>query len=161
MTTTPVPLTPRIYRRHPDSSDLTQPRVFARTFCDAAKLAQTVGFYEALAGVRLDQDIDIPNAGLHVVAVGPFLILALDEVKLGAERYAQASATCATVLNADLDRAVAQVVAAGAEIVQPRFALPHGAGYRIRHPDGLLVEYLEHRPSAYDVDKPDAMFDRP
>jgi hypothetical protein len=27
-------------------------------------------------------------------------------------------------------------------------------GYRIRHPEGLLVEYLQHRPSEYDVDVP-------
>jgi predicted enzyme related to lactoylglutathione lyase len=117
-------------------------------------LARTVGFYEALAKTPLDQDIDIPDAGLHVVAVGPFLILALDRSKLGEERFLQATQTHTTILTADVECAVANVIAAGATIVQPRFEVSHGSGYRIRHPDGLLVEYLQHRPSEYDVDVP-------
>ena len=84
---------PRIYRRARDSSVLVRPRVFARAFANTAALARAVGFYEALAKTPLDQDIDIPEAGLHVVAVGPFLILALDRDKLGEERYHQATQT--------------------------------------------------------------------
>jgi len=56
--------------------------------------------------------MDIPEASLHVVAVGPFLILELD-----AEQHGLASQTTVTVLNGDLDRAVARQVGAGAEIV--------------------------------------------
>jgi len=33
-----------------------------------------------------------------------------------------------------------------------------GAGTRLRHPDGLIVEYLEHRPTNDDVRKPGAEF---
>ena len=91
-------------------------------------------------------DIDIPEAGLHVVAVGSFLILELDP-----EQHRLASQTTITVLNADLDQAVATQVAAGAEIVQERWEAPVGAGTRLRHPDGLVVEYLEHRPTNDDV----------
>jgi hypothetical protein len=29
---------------------------------------------------------------------------------------------------------------------------------RLRHPDGLIAEYLEHRPSADDVDEPGPAF---
>jgi hypothetical protein len=102
---------------------------------------------------RLDMDMDIPEAGLHVVAVGPFLILELD-----AEQHRLASQTTVTVLNADLDEAVARQVAAGAEIVQERWEAPVGAGTRLRHPDGLIVEYLEHRPTNDDVPNPGPEF---
>jgi hypothetical protein len=44
-------LLPRIYRRHPDSSSLAIPRVFARAFCQMSELAKTVKFYETIAGL--------------------------------------------------------------------------------------------------------------
>jgi predicted enzyme related to lactoylglutathione lyase len=146
----------RLYRLHPDSSYLTAPRVFARVFCDLGTLARTVRFYEALTSVALDMDMDIPEAGLHVVAVGPFLILEMDKQKL--DRAEQAAETHVTVLNAHLDDAVAERVADGAQIVQQRWEAPPGPGVRLRHPDGLLAEYLEHRPSADDVDEPGPEF---
>ena len=106
-------------------------------------------FYEQLTQARLDMDMDIPEAGVHVVAVGPFLIL-----ELNAAQHGLAAQTTVTVLNADLDEAVARQVTAGAEIVQERWTAPVGAGTRLRHPDGLIVEYLEHRPTDDDVPEP-------
>ena len=106
--------------------------------------------------VSLDMDMDIPESGLHVVAVGPFLILEMDHEKL--DRAAQAAETHVTVLVPHLDDAVTQVVGSGAKIVQQRWDAPPGPGMRLRHPDGLLVEYLEHRPSPYDVDTPGPSF---
>jgi predicted enzyme related to lactoylglutathione lyase len=126
--------------------------VFARVFCEMGTLAATVRFYEALTSARLDMDMDIPESGLHVVAVGPFLILEMDTQKL--DRAGQAAQTHVTVLNADLDTSVAREVAAGAQIVQERWEAPPGPGVRLRHPDGLLAEYLEHRPSPDDVGEP-------
>ncbi|MDQ6697122.1 MAG: hypothetical protein M3Z46_06660 [Actinomycetota bacterium] len=146
----------RLYRLHPDSSFLTSPRVFARVFCDMGTLSGTVRFYEGLTSMTLDMDMDISEAGLHVVAVGPFLILEIDVAKL--DRAGQAAQTQVTVLNAHLDEAVERQVAAGAEIVQQRWNAPPGPGVRLRHPDGLLVEYLEHRPSPDDVDQPSQAF---
>lgn len=46
--------------------------------------------------------------------------------------------------NADLDAAAARQVANGAEVVQARWEAPIGPGIRLRHPDGLLVESLNH-----------------
>ena len=154
-----TPSTTRIYRRDADSSTLRRPHVFSRTFCGGAELVRRVHFYETLSGERLDQDIDIPDAGLHILAVGSFLILVLNEALLGAERYRQATATRVTILAADLEKAVAMAVADGAHIAAPKFTVPHGTGYRLLHPEGLLVEYIEHRLSAFDVDKPSSMFD--
>jgi len=143
----------RIYREHPDSFYLLAPRIFTRVFCHTGQLIPTVRFYEQLTQERLDMDMDIPEAGVHVVAVGSFLILELD-----AAQHGLAAQTTVTVLNADLDAAVATQVAAGAEIVQERWEGPVGAGTRLRHPDGLTVEYLEHRPTYNDVPKPGPEF---
>jgi hypothetical protein len=83
----------RIYREHPDSSYLLAPRIFTRVFCHTGQLIPTVRFYEQLTQERLDMDMDIPEAGLHVVAVGSFLILELD-----IEQHELASQTTVTVL---------------------------------------------------------------
>jgi hypothetical protein len=99
----------RIYREHPDSRYLLAPRVFVRVFCQPGELIEIVRFYEQLTGERLDMDMDIPEAGLHVVAVGSFLILELDT-----EQHGLATQTTVTALNADLDQVVATPVAAGA-----------------------------------------------
>lgn len=146
----------RLYRRHPDSSSLHAPRIFSRVFCTPGTLLGTVRFYEMLTQQDLDMDMDIPEGGLHVVAVGPFLILELDKTKLG--RASQAAETRVTVLSAHLDEAVDRQVAAGAQIVQPRWESPPGPGIRLRHPDGLLAEYLEHRPSPDDAGEPGPAF---
>jgi hypothetical protein len=143
----------RIYREHPDSCYLTAPRIFARVFCKPGRLLATVRFYQQLTRARLDMDMDIPEAGLHAVAVGPFLILELD-----AKQHGLAAQTTVTVLNANLHEAVARQVTAGAEIVQARWTSAVGAGTRLRHPDGLIVEYLEHRPSEDDVAEPGPEF---
>jgi predicted enzyme related to lactoylglutathione lyase len=143
----------RIYREHPDSSYLTAPRIFARVFVEPGGLVDAVGFYGQLTGRRLDMDADIPEAGLHVVAVGSFLLIEMD-----AEQHGLAAQTTVTVLNADLDAAVARQVAAGAEIVQERWESAVGPGARLRHPDGLIVEYVEHRPGDDDVAAPGPAF---
>jgi predicted enzyme related to lactoylglutathione lyase len=145
----------RLYRRHPDSSGLEAPRVLVRVLRSGGS-GRTVRFYEALTSVSLDQDMDIPEAGTHVVAVGPFLILELDREKLA--RYDRAVETHATVLVAHLDDAVEDRVADGAEVIQPRFTTPVGAGARLKHPDGLLIEYVEHRPGPDDVGEPGPVF---
>lgn len=143
----------RIYRVHPDSSYLTAPRVFVRVFVGPGALVSTVRFYEQLTAARLDMDADIPEAGLHVVSVGSFLVLELD-----AEQHGLAARTTVTVLNADLDQAVARQLAAGAEIVEDRWDGPVGPGTRLRHPDGLIVEYVEHRPGEADATTPGPAF---
>jgi hypothetical protein len=147
-----------LYRRQPDSSVLTSPRVFSRVFPGLGRLKQTVEFYESLAGTELDIDLDLPEAGLHVVGVGPFLILEMDPGKL--DRIEQAKQTTVTVLAPHLEDAVRARVQRGATVVEGLWQSPPGPGYRLRHPDGLLVEYLEHRPSPDDADEPSSLFSR-
>jgi predicted enzyme related to lactoylglutathione lyase len=147
-----------LYRRQPDSSVLTAPRVFSRVFPDLGQLRRTVEFYQSLVGTELDIDLDLPEAGLHVVGVGQFLILEMDPGKL--DRIEQAKQTTVTVLVPHLEDAVRASAQRGSAIVDGPWQSPPGPGYRLRHPDGLLVEYLEHRPSEDDADEPSSLFAR-
>jgi hypothetical protein len=147
-----------LYRKQPDSSVLTSPRVFSRVFPELGRLRRTVEFYESLSGTELDIDLDLPEAGLHVVGVGQFLILEMDPSKL--DRIDRAKQTTVTVLAPHLEDAVRASVQRGAAIVEGPWQSPPGPGYRLRHPDGLLVEYLEHRPSVDDADEPSSLLRR-
>ena len=142
----------RLYRRVTDSSGFNEPRVLARVFPEHGRFVDTVRFYEHLTSSALDMDLDVREAGLRIVAVGSFLILDLDPTLL--DRANQARQTPVTMIFANLDDAISVSLAAGAEIVAAPFAAPTGRGARIQHADGLLVEYLEHRPSPDDVDRP-------
>jgi hypothetical protein len=146
-----------LYRQNPDSSVLPAPRTFTRVFCDPGTLVETVNFYRRLTATDFDMDMDIPEAGLHVVAVGGFLILELDR-----QAHAEATRTHATVLAPHLKVTADAQLALGTAVVQEMWNGPAGPGIRLRHPDGLIVEYLEHRPTENDVDAPgDALRERP
>jgi hypothetical protein len=86
--------------------NLIAPRIFSRVFCDPGTLPEIVRFYQTLTSATLDMDMDIPEGGLHVVAVGPFLLLEMNKDKL--DRAGQAAETHVTVLSAHLDDTVAR-----------------------------------------------------
>lgn len=104
----------------------------------------------------IDVDMDIPMAALHVVAVGPFLILELNRAE-----HADAAATHVTVVLPHLDEAVAARVNDGAIVVQAKRAPLAGPDVRLRHPDGLVVEYVEHRPTSTTSTNQDPCCARP
>ena len=122
--------------------------MLARVFPEHDWFEQTVRFYERLTSLALDMDLDGREAGLRVAAVGPFLILDLDPTLL--DHAEQARQTLETMIFANLDDAIADALASGVEVAVAPFTAPTGRGARIRHADGLLVEYLERRPSSDD-----------
>jgi hypothetical protein len=109
-----------------DSSTLPLPRVFVRVFPEMGALKQAVRFYESLTELRLDIDMEIPDAGLHVVGVGSFLILEMDPDKLG--RIEQAKQTRITVLAPYPKPAVASSLRHGAVVLQDRWESPPAPG---------------------------------
>ncbi|MCA1223927.1 VOC family protein [Streptomyces sp. 8L] len=143
---------PRLYRKQTDSSTFTEPRVLARVFAEPGLFEQTVRRYEQFTGARLDMDLDVRELGIRIAAVGAFLVLELDPALL--DRAGQARRTPVTMIFSHLDQAISRGLALGSELVEAPFPVPTGRGARLRHPDGLLVEYLEHRPSPHDVDTP-------
>lgn len=143
---------PRLYREQPDSSALIRPRVLTRTFAQPGRLVQTVRAYEILTGFTLDMDLDAREFGIRIVAVGNFLVLELDPAQ--PERFERARTTPVTIIFADIDRAIETSLGFGSEVMVAAAPSLVGRGAFLRHPDGLIVEYLEHRPSPHDADTP-------
>ena len=95
-------------------------------------------------------------AALHVVAVGPILILELNRASTPTLQQPHV-----TVVLPHLDEAVAARVNDGAIVVQAKRAPLAGLDVRLRHPDGLVVEYVEHRPTSTTLTNQDPCCARP
>ena len=66
-----------------------------------------------------------------------------------------------TVVLPHLDEAVAARVNDGAIVVQAKRAPLAGLDVRLRHSDGLVVEYVEHRPTSTTLTNQDPCCARP
>jgi hypothetical protein len=87
-----------IHRRDTDSSVFAIPRTLTRVFCEQTNLAGTVRFYEVTTGQQLDQDIDLSENCMRIIAIGGFLLLVLDPDKVDPIRYQDARNTIATIV---------------------------------------------------------------
>jgi uncharacterized glyoxalase superfamily protein PhnB len=132
---------PGVWRLSNDSSGLTEPRVLIRVFLPPGALDDAVAFYERLQGREVDGRFSF--GALRLATVGAFLLIEGPEEDLRPFR-----STTGTLLVDDVRPYYERLVAAGAEIVFPLQEVPTGAGFNARHPDGTVVEYVHHRPTA-------------
>lgn len=131
-----------MWRRSNDSSDLVEPRVFLRVFTPPGALEEVTASYERLLGVERDMWFTYPEKGLALAAVGGFLLIEGTD-----EAVAPFRSTSGTLLVDSARAFLERLEAEGAEIVSPLRSVPTGAGFTARHRDGLVVEYVEHRPA--------------
>lgn len=131
-----------MWRRATDSSHLTEPRAFIRVFTGPGTLEAVTAYYERLLGTERDMWFTYPQAQLGLAAVGGFLLIEGEESVL--EEY---RATTGTLLVDSVDTYLERLLASGAEILTERHTVPTGAGFTARHPDGTVIEYVEHRPT--------------
>ncbi|MEV7582007.1 VOC family protein [Streptomyces erythrochromogenes] len=97
-------------------------------------LDAAVPFYEKLTGATASR---FAFAGVSLAAVGPFLLFAGPD-----EAVQRVAGVAATLVVADLDLAVEEAGAAGAEVVVPVQPTPNGHRAVLRHPHGGVFEYV-------------------
>lgn len=131
---------PRFWRRTASSAGLP-PRVLMRVFVGPEELEATVASYERVQGVERDAVFDLAGAGLSLVSVGAFLVIAGSAADLAPFR-----ATVGTLLVDEIAPYHERLVAEGADIVATPHEVPTGAGLTARMPDGTVVEVVQHRP---------------
>ncbi|MEU9131122.1 hypothetical protein AB0D08_23970 [Kitasatospora sp. NPDC048540] len=102
---------------------------------------ETVRLYQSVTGAAAGPTRTVEATGLTVTVVGPVLVLSGAEEALAAEREV------GVVFTVDsLAGTTELLLAQGAELVRELPAMPHGRGRQLRHPDGLVAEYLELGP---------------
>ncbi|GAA1902314.1 glyoxalase/bleomycin resistance/dioxygenase family protein [Streptomyces durmitorensis] len=131
-----------MWRRSTDSSGLTEPRTFVRVFTGPGTLESVTAFYEQLLGVQRDMWFTYPDLDLALAAVGGFLLIEGTD-----ESVAPFRSTAGTLLVDRVQPYLERLTAAGAEITEALKPVPTGAGFSARHPDGTIIEYVEHRPA--------------
>lgn len=98
-------------------------------------LEAAIPFYERLTGTTAAR---FAFAGLTLAGIGPFLLFSgPDEV---ASRFVGVAATLP--VGGNPAAAVAEAVAAGAEVIAPPAATPNGHRAVLRHPQGGVYEYV-------------------
>jgi predicted enzyme related to lactoylglutathione lyase len=117
-------------------------RSLTRVFLPPEALGRSIAFYETLSGEPARMRFVYPAAGLELAEVGGVLLIAGKEHAL-----APFSATRATFIVDHLDEFRAALVGMGAAILDEPKPVPAGRNMRVRHPDGTVVEYVEHDAS--------------
>jgi predicted enzyme related to lactoylglutathione lyase len=97
-------------------------------------LNAAVPFYEQLTGSSASR---FSFAGVDLAGIGPFLLFSGSE-----EAVQRVAGVAATLTVADLDSAVEEAIAGGAEIVAPKSPTPNGHRVILRHPQGGVFEYV-------------------
>ncbi|KAJ5605207.1 hypothetical protein N7510_010361 [Penicillium lagena] len=117
---------------------------FTRVFVDADQLENTLSFYKTLLGGEVTLRFPYPDKGLEIAAVSSTQLSVL--IIAGPEDKREAfSATQLTIKVDQLDIYVAVLNAAGCEHLEPVQDTPAGRKTRFRHPDGMVVEYVDHK----------------
>ncbi|GAA2775500.1 VOC family protein [Streptomyces showdoensis] len=80
-----------------------------------------------------------PYAGVEVAAIGGFLLVAGTDEALAPFRAVQS-----TVLVDDLDGLAELLATHGGEIVSGPNQVPTGRNAMVRHPGGVVLEYVQH-----------------
>jgi len=120
---------------------------FHRVFVPRERFTATVRAYIVATQGRCSMYFPFPERKLELAAVSSprvsFLIIAGEEAAL--ERF---RSTAITFQVTRLDDALKAALAAGATILQERTPVPTGVQARLKFPDGLVVEYVEHNEQA-------------
>ncbi|CAL5872132.1 uncharacterized protein PFLUO_LOCUS6390 [Penicillium psychrofluorescens] len=117
---------------------------FTRVFVNSDQLDQTLNFYTKLLDGEVTLRFAYPDKGLVLGAVSSphlsVLVIAGQE-----ENLAPFRATHLTIKVDQLEHHIGVLTAAGSEILEPIQDTPTGRKTRFRHPDGLVVEYMDFR----------------
>ncbi|MBT2412720.1 MULTISPECIES: VOC family protein [unclassified Streptomyces] len=100
-------------------------------------LDKVIPFYEGLAGGRA---MRFERGGVHVAAVGCFLLMSGPESQLEVLRK-----VAATIAVTDVEETARVVTGLGGEVVAGPLPTPAGRNLIARHPDGSVYEYADRK----------------
>ncbi|KAJ5574156.1 uncharacterized protein N7459_008583 [Penicillium hispanicum] len=117
---------------------------FTRVFIDAEQLEASLAFYKTLLNGEVTLRFPYPEKGLELAAVSSPKLSVLF-VAGSAESRKPFEQTKLTIKVDQLDNYVGTLIAGGCEQLESVQDTPAGRKTRFRHPDGVVVEYVDHR----------------
>ena len=114
-------------------------QVLTRIYLNREQLEASVTFYESLFKERSRVRFAYPEAGLELVQVGSFLLIAGEAAAL--EPF---KATQATFLVDSLSEWKGFLLQNGATLLKEPKRVPTGMNMLAKHPDGTRIEYVQH-----------------
>lgn len=117
--------------------------VFTRIFVNPEALNRTLDFYTGLLPGKITMRFSYPEADLELAAVSSdkFSVLIIAG---SPEQRAPFEDTRLTIKVKHLESAVEALIREKAEQIEPIQQTPVGRKTRFRHPDGTIVEYVDH-----------------
>jgi len=112
-------------------------QTFSRLYVN--DLSSAIEFYEELLGSPAAMRFEISQIGLELAQIGNILLIAGSD-----EALKPFKSTQATLLVDSLDEFKAYLEEKGAEILRGPNKVPTGRNMTVKHPDGSIVEYVEH-----------------
>lgn len=119
--------------------------VLSRVYLNNENLISTIKFYEMLFGEKCKLCFSYTSARLEIAQVGKILLIAGKDEDLEPFRP-----TVSTFLVDSLFLFKQHLEKNGAQIISPPKEVPTGRNMRVRHFDGLVVEYVEHIQAMID-----------
>lgn len=106
------------------------------------QLDAATGFYSRLLDAPVGLDLNLLDGQLRIVGIGRMLLVACHPQIRPSIPVAEA-----VYLVSGIDAFHAEVIALGGRVIVPLAEVITGRAMVVEHPDGLRVEYVEHRAS--------------
>ncbi|MCO7125507.1 VOC family protein [Sporolactobacillus shoreicorticis] len=106
-----------------------------------SNLDEVLPYYEKLLGIHPDLRFKYPEMHLELASIGDFLFVAGKS-----EDLKTFNTTKVTFMVDALDDFLIYFEQNNFEIIREPRIVPTGKNVTVRHPDGLIAEYVEHQP---------------
>lgn len=113
-------------------------KTLARVYVPQKQFDEGIAFYEQVFGTACELLLPLPALGLEVAKIGSVHLIAGSVERLKPFRLAHSTFMVNSVMEAETE-----LKALGAEILRGPEGGPGGSFLVARHPDGLVVEYVD------------------
>ncbi len=115
-------------------------KILMRIFVDSRELENSIHFYEKLFGEKCELKFKYPEKELELAMVGSILLISGSE-----ERLKPFTETKITFLVDSIEEFLEFLTTHDSTILEYPKSVPTGKNMRVKHPDGLIAEYVEHK----------------
>lgn len=114
--------------------------VLTRIFLSPSDMDKSIDFYERLSGQKCTMRFKYPEKELELASISSFLLISGSVDNLQPFKN-----TKVTLLVDSIDEFLEFSIKNGSTILEYPKSVPTGKNMRVKHPDGLIAEYVEHK----------------